>query len=110
TDSSISGVLVASSPVGLSQNVISLRVTNISYKAKVIKEGEVLATCTPVTCFKRIFQATLSESSDTLISELLQSAELDDKQRSAARKLLIKFDELFSRKLDDVGRTKMMQH
>ncbi|GFT03115.1 retrovirus-related Pol polyprotein from transposon 297 [Nephila pilipes] len=44
------------------------------------------------------------------MTELLQSAELDDKQRSAAGKLLLEFEELFSRKLDDVGRTKMMRH
>ncbi|GFT34843.1 retroviral aspartyl protease family protein [Nephila pilipes] len=107
----IRGVLVASSLVDLSRNVIPVRVANIiSDKAKVIKEGEVLATCTPVTCINRIFQATLSESSDSLINELIQSAELDDKQRSAAGKLLRGFEELFSRKLDDVRRTKMTRH
>ncbi|GFU39253.1 hypothetical protein NPIL_406881 [Nephila pilipes] len=55
--------------------VIPVRVANISHTAKVIKEGEVLATCTPVTCINRNFQDTLSESSDILISELLQNTE-----------------------------------
>ncbi|GFS39099.1 retrovirus-related Pol polyprotein from transposon 412 [Nephila pilipes] len=45
-----------------------------------------------------------------LSRNVVPSAELDDKQRSSAGKLLIEFEELFSRKLDDVGRTKMTQH
>ncbi|GFT46755.1 hypothetical protein NPIL_594741 [Nephila pilipes] len=69
-----------------------------------------LITYTPVTCINRNFQARVFVSSDTLISELFQSAELDDKQRSAAGKLLLKFKELFSRKLDDVGRTKITRY
>lgn len=64
-----------------------------------------------MTFINRNFQTTLSESSDTLISELLQSAELDsNKEKSAEEKLLIEFKELFSRKPDGVVRTKMTQH
>lgn len=81
------GVLVASSLVDLSRNVIPVRIANISDKAKVMKEGDVLQTCTPVTCITQNFQALLSESSDALISELLQSIKLVNKQRCAAGKL-----------------------
>ncbi|GFT67263.1 retrovirus-related Pol polyprotein from transposon 412 [Nephila pilipes] len=70
TNNSNRGVLVASSLVDLSRNVIPVSVANIRDKAKVIKEAEVLATCTPVTSINRNFQATLYESSDSLISEL----------------------------------------
>ncbi|GFU38513.1 retroviral aspartyl protease family protein [Nephila pilipes] len=110
TDNSIILVLVASSFVDISRNVIPVRMANISDRAKVTKEGEVLVTCTPMTCINRNFQAILSESSDTLISEFLQIAELDDKQKSVAGKLLLEFEELFSRKLDVVGRIKMTRH
>ncbi|GFS37938.1 retroviral aspartyl protease family protein [Nephila pilipes] len=72
-DNGIRGVVVASSLVDLSRNVIPVRIANISDKTKVIKEGEVLATYTPVNCINRNFQLSLSESSDTLISKLLQS-------------------------------------
>ncbi|GFT32933.1 retrovirus-related Pol polyprotein from transposon 412 [Nephila pilipes] len=44
------------------------------------------------------------------VHELLQSAELDNKQRRDAGKLLLEFEDLFSRKLDDIGRTKMTRH
>ncbi|KAF8770191.1 Retrovirus-related Pol polyprotein like [Argiope bruennichi] len=47
------GVLVASSVVDLSKSVIPVRVANISVKTKIIQKGEVLATCTPVTCIDR---------------------------------------------------------
>ncbi|KAF8786417.1 hypothetical protein HNY73_008137 [Argiope bruennichi] len=47
------GMLVASSVVDLSKSVIPVRVANISDKTKIIQKGEVLATCTPVTCIDR---------------------------------------------------------
>ena len=31
------------------RNVVSVRVVNVGDKARVIKEGEVLATCAPIT-------------------------------------------------------------
>ena len=63
--------------------MIPVRVINVSDKARVIKEDEVLATCAPVPCITRNLQATITQSSDTLISEILQSAELNPEQRSA---------------------------
>ena len=72
-------------------------------KARDIKEGEVLATCAPVSCINRNLEATITESSDTLINEILQSAELNPEQRSAAERLLIEFKDLFSRTSGDVG-------
>ena len=79
-------------------------------KERVIKEGEVLAICARVPCITRTLQATITESSDTLISEILQSAELSPDQRSAAERLLVEFKDLFSRTSGDVGRTKVTQH
>ena len=83
TDYSFKGVLMTSSLLNLSRNVIPVRVVNVGEKARVIKEGEVLAACAPVTCINQNLQVTLAESSDTLIREILQSAELNPEQRSA---------------------------
>ena len=86
-----------------------MRVVNVGDKARVIKEGEVLATCAPVTCINQNFQATITESSDTLISEILHNAELNTEQRSAVERLLIEFKGFFSRSSEDIGRMKIMQ-
>ena len=88
---------MVSSLVDLSKNVIPVRFVNVDGKVRVIKEGEVLATCVPVTCINRSLQATITVSSNTLISEILQSAELNAEQRSALEWLLIEFKDLFSR-------------
>ena len=53
--------------------MIPVRVVNEDDKARVIKESEVLAACVPVTCINRNLQATITESSDALISGILQS-------------------------------------
>ena len=50
SDNSFKEVPVASSLVDLSRNVSLVRVVNVGDKARVIKDGEVLATCAPVTC------------------------------------------------------------
>ena len=86
--------------------MIPVRVVNVDDKTRVIKEGEVLATCAPFTCINQSLQATIIKSSDALISEIFQNAELNPEQRSAAEKLLIEFKNLFSRTSGDVGRTK----
>ena len=62
---------MSSSLVDLSRNVIPEGVVNVGNKARAIKEGEVLATCAPFTCINRNLQATITESSATLISEIL---------------------------------------
>ena len=76
----------------------------------VIKESEVLVTCSPVTSINQKLQAWIIESSDTLISEILHSAELNAKHRSASERLLLEFRGLFSRMQEDVGWTKIMQY
>ena len=70
-DNNFKRVLVASSLVDFLRNVTPERVVNVGDKARVLKEGEVLATCAPVTCINQNLQATITESSDTLISEIL---------------------------------------
>ena len=62
---------MSSSLGDLSRNIILARVVNVGDKANVIKEGEVLVTCVPVTCINFHYQARVAESSDILISEIL---------------------------------------
>ncbi|KAF8787459.1 Sequestosome-1 like protein [Argiope bruennichi] len=100
------GVLVASSVVDLSNSVIPVRVANISDKTKIIQKGEVLATCTPVTCIDRNCNSQ-DVSSDDLVQNLLQDTDLDEKQRYAARQLIKEFQDLFSRTSEDFGRTQL---
>ena len=101
---------MTSSLVDLSRNVIPVRVVNVGDKARVIKEGDVLATCVPVICINRNLQATITESSDTLISKILQNAELNSEQRSATERIPIEFKDLFPRTSNNVERTKVTQH
>ena len=101
---------MASSLVDLSRNVIPVRVVNVGDKERVVKEGEVLATCAPVTCINRNLQATITLPSDTLINNILQCAELNTEKRSAAERLQIEFKDLFSKTSGYVGRTKEKQH
>ena len=79
---------MASSFVVLSKNMIPVRVVNVCDKARLVKVGEVLSTYAPITCINRNLQTKITESSDTLVKEILQSAELTAKQRSAVERLL----------------------
>ncbi|KAF8795485.1 hypothetical protein HNY73_003329 [Argiope bruennichi] len=71
------GMLVASSVVDLSKSVIKVRVANISYKTKILQKGEVLATCTPVTCIERMCKVR-TFLPDDLVQNLLQDTDLDE--------------------------------
>lgn len=104
------GVLVASTLADLSRTAIPVRVANVSDKAKVVKKGEVLATCTPVTCINRISNPLSTVSSENLTSELLQNAPLSNEERNAAELVIQEFQNVFSRSSSDVGRTSLRQH
>ncbi|GFX79067.1 retrovirus-related Pol polyprotein from transposon 412 [Trichonephila clavipes] len=91
------GVLIASSVVDLSNSVISVRITNISDKTRTIQEGEVIAACAPVTCVDRKCN-TQDHSSEDLVKDLLQNADLNEKQRCAARGLIKEFQSPYFQK------------
>ena len=101
---------MASSLADLSRNGIPVRAVNVDDKARIIKEGEVLTTCAPVTYINRNLLVTITESSDALINEILQNAKLNLDQRSAVERLLIQFQDLISKTSSDVGRTKVTRH
>ncbi|GBM82539.1 hypothetical protein AVEN_29327-1 [Araneus ventricosus] len=50
----LKGMMVAKTFVDLSKGTIPVRVANLSDKPNVIKKGEVLAKCAPVTCIERL--------------------------------------------------------
>ena len=75
----IKRVLMVSSFVDLSRNVIAMRVINVGDKVRTIKEGKVLATYIPVTCINQNCDVAVAQSSDALVSEILQSAKLNAK-------------------------------
>lgn len=55
-----------------------MRVTNVNEKTKVIKKGEVFATCSPFILINRQDESTTAESSDVLMNKLIQWAEIND--------------------------------
>ncbi|GFS49794.1 retrovirus-related Pol polyprotein from transposon 412 [Trichonephila clavipes] len=109
SDNSKEGVLIASSVVNLSKSVIPVRVANISDKTRTIQEGEVIATCTPVTCLDQMCNSQ-DHSSGDLVKNLLQNVDLDKKQRCAAEELIKEFQSVFSRTSEDFGRTRLTKH
>ncbi|GFT35149.1 retrovirus-related Pol polyprotein from transposon 297 [Trichonephila clavipes] len=108
-DNSKEGVLIASSVVDLSMSVIPVRVANISDKTRLIQEGELIAACAPVTSVDRKCNSQ-DLSSENLVKDLLQSTDLDERQRCAAGGLIKEFQSLFSRTSEDFGRTRLTKH
>ncbi|GFU49986.1 retrovirus-related Pol polyprotein from transposon 412, partial [Nephila pilipes] len=104
------GVLIASTLVDITKEAIPVRCANVSDKPKIVKKGEVLVTCTPVTCVERSSFLTSNESSENLTEDLLKTTELTQKQRSAAEKMLREFKELFPKSSKEFGRTNLTKH
>ncbi|GFX73502.1 retrovirus-related Pol polyprotein from transposon 412 [Trichonephila clavipes] len=48
------GLLIASTLVDLSRKTIPVRICNVTEKPRVFQKGEVLATCSPVTCVCKV--------------------------------------------------------
>ncbi|GFV54645.1 retrovirus-related Pol polyprotein from transposon 412 [Trichonephila clavipes] len=73
-------------------------------------KGEVLATCSPVTCVCKSSSLLLSNSPQQLTPELLENAELSPEQKSSAERLFQEFEDVFSRNSSDIGHTTVTQH
>ncbi|GFT19527.1 retrovirus-related Pol polyprotein from transposon opus [Nephila pilipes] len=104
------GVLVAATLVDITKEAIPVRCVHVSDKPKIIKKGEVLATCTPVTCVERSSFLTSNVSSENLKEDMLKTTELIQKQRIAAEKMLREFKELFPKSSEEFGRTNLTKH
>ncbi|GFW21873.1 retrovirus-related Pol polyprotein from transposon 412 [Trichonephila clavipes] len=104
------GLLIASTLVDLSRKTIPVRICNVTEKPRVFQKGEVLATCSPVTCVCKSSSLLLSNSPQQLTPDLLENAELSPEQKSSAERLFQEFEDVFSRKSSDIGHTTMTQH
>ncbi|GFW40403.1 retrovirus-related Pol polyprotein from transposon 412 [Trichonephila clavipes] len=58
-------------------------------------KGEVLATCSPVTCVCKSSSLLLSNSPQQLTPDLLENAELSPEQKSSAERLFQEFEDVF---------------
>ncbi|GFV07528.1 retrovirus-related Pol polyprotein from transposon 412 [Trichonephila clavipes] len=72
-------------------------------------KGEVLATCSPVTCLQK-FELALSNSPQQLTPRTSENAELSPEQKSSAERLFQEFEDVFSRNSSDIGHTTVTQH
>ncbi|GFW99814.1 retrovirus-related Pol polyprotein from transposon 412 [Trichonephila clavipes] len=104
------GLLIASTLVDLSRKTIPVRICNVTEKPRVFQKGEVLATCSPVTCVCKSSSLLLSNSPQQLTPDLLENAELSPKQKSSAERLFQEFEDVFSRNSSDIGHTTVTQH
>ncbi|GFW00893.1 retrovirus-related Pol polyprotein from transposon 412 [Trichonephila clavipes] len=73
-------------------------------------KGEVLATCSPVTCVCKSSSLLLSNSPQQLTPDLLENAELSPEQKSSAERLFQEFEDVFSRNSSDIDHTTVTQH
>ncbi|GFW86876.1 retrovirus-related Pol polyprotein from transposon 412 [Trichonephila clavipes] len=90
------GLLIASTLVDLSRKTIPVRICNVTEKPRVFQKGEVLATCSPVTCVCKSSSLLLSNSPQQLTPDLLENAELSPEQKSSAERLFQEFEDVFS--------------
>ncbi|GFX69136.1 retrovirus-related Pol polyprotein from transposon 412 [Trichonephila clavipes] len=104
------GLLIASTLVDLSRKTIPVRICNVTEKPRVFQKGELLATCSPVTCVCKSSSLLLSNSPQQLTPDLLENAELSPEQKSSAERLLQEFEDVFSRNSSDIGHTTVTQH
>ncbi|GFT83934.1 retrovirus-related Pol polyprotein from transposon 412 [Trichonephila clavipes] len=89
------GLLIASTLVDLSRKTIPVRICNVTEKPRVFQKGEVLATCSPVTCVCKSSSLLLSNSPQQLTPDLLENAELSPEQKSSAERLFQEFEDVF---------------
>ncbi|GFT85457.1 retrovirus-related Pol polyprotein from transposon 412 [Trichonephila clavipes] len=80
------GLLIASTLVDLSRKTIPVRICNVTEKSRVFQKGEVLATCSPVTCVCKSSSLLLSNSPQQLTPDLLENVELSPRTEKAPQK------------------------
>ncbi|GFV52414.1 retrovirus-related Pol polyprotein from transposon 412 [Trichonephila clavipes] len=76
------GLLIASTLVDLSRKTSPVRICNVTEKPRVFQKGEVLATCSPVTCVCKSSSLLLSNSPQQLTPDLLGNAELSPNRKA----------------------------
>ncbi|GBN61398.1 hypothetical protein AVEN_173805-1 [Araneus ventricosus] len=102
------GVLVAATLVDLEMEAIPVRVLNLNNKPRILEKGDVIATCEPVVDI--VARPQEFSGAQHLQSTLENLQILNEEQRTAVRKLLNEFQDLFSTCDAVVGRCNMTQH
>ncbi|GBL63149.1 Retrovirus-related Pol polyprotein from transposon 297, partial [Araneus ventricosus] len=102
------GVLVAAALVDLEMEAIPVRVLNLNNKPKILDKGDVIATCDPVVDI--VARPQEFSGAQHLQSTLENLQVLNEEQRTAVKKLLNEFQDLFLTCDADVGRCNMTQH
>ncbi|GBM21041.1 hypothetical protein AVEN_5757-1 [Araneus ventricosus] len=87
------GVLVAATLVDLEREAIPIRVLNLNNKPKILDKGTVIATCEPVVDI--VVRPQEFSGAHHLPSTLDNLEILNEEQRTAVRKLLKEFQNLF---------------
>ncbi|GBL92205.1 hypothetical protein AVEN_91538-1 [Araneus ventricosus] len=81
---------------------IPIRILNLNNKPKILDKGDVIATCEPVVDI--VARPQEFSGAQHLLSTLENFQILNEEQRTAVRKLLNEFQNLFSICDADVGR------
>ncbi|GBN48060.1 Transposon Ty3-G Gag-Pol polyprotein, partial [Araneus ventricosus] len=102
------GVLVGDTLVDLEMEAIPVRVLNLNNKPKILDKEDVIATCDPVVDI--VARPQEFSTAQHLQSTLENLQILNEEQRTAVKKLLNEFQDLFSTCDADVGRCNMTQH
>ncbi|GBN85459.1 Transposon Ty3-I Gag-Pol polyprotein [Araneus ventricosus] len=92
----------------MEMEAIPVRVLNLNNKPKILDKGDVIATCEPVVDI--VARPPEFSGAQHLPSTLENFQILNEEQRTAVRKLLNEFQNLFSTCDADVGRCNMTQH
>ncbi|GFX25223.1 retrovirus-related Pol polyprotein from transposon 412 [Trichonephila clavipes] len=74
------------------------------------QKGEVLATCSPVTCVCKSSSLLLSNSPQQLTPDLLENAELSPNRNAPQKDCSKNLKTCFSRNSSDIGHTTVTQH
>lgn len=104
------GVMVAASLVDLSKITVPVRVVNLSDSDRVIRKGEEVSKCVPVTSVIKSTDSSGSDKLDNLLASMSSSLHLDPEEVSKARNLIAEFKDLFSSSSNELGHTSMTQH
>ncbi|GFW79593.1 retrovirus-related Pol polyprotein from transposon 412 [Trichonephila clavipes] len=104
------GLLIASTLVDLSRKTIPVRICNVTEKPRVFQKGEVLATCSPVTCVCKSSSLLISNSPQQLTPDLLENAELSPNRKAPQKDCSKNLKTCFSRNSSDIGHTTVTQH
>ncbi|GFU28582.1 retrovirus-related Pol polyprotein from transposon 412 [Trichonephila clavipes] len=109
-ENKVNGLLIASTLVDLSRKTIPVRICNVTEKPRVFQKGEVLATCSPVTCVCKSSSLLLSNSPQQLTPDLLENAESSPNRKAPQKHCSKNLKDVFSRNSSDIGHTTVTQH